>query len=250
MIRDDHMVKYFRVTFWSVLVLCVGCVFVFLPSILIPFMDRVYGAYRARALEKKVERLSHESLEWRSAQYEIPRLREDSHLISEDSTMGYIMFAIFLTCVVGPIVFGETQIAMLRNPIYNRPEPEWRRLKVVSEFPSGGIVFLILIFPLMPAFFLVWYWKITRACVAIATNFGSNALLVHARRAKFNSVVILVDLILLPLMKWAARSEPSLQYLGVLVWFLVAFCIYSLFHLLILLHQATKTFKGGSEAKN
>lgn len=239
---DRNMLRYFRMTFWSIVAFCIGLIFSFLQPILI--MDLAYGAYKTRAIEKKVERLSHESPEWRSAQYEIVRLRENS----VDSETLIIVFTFILGLIVGPSVVGEMQLAMLRNPIYSRPEPEWRRLQALSGFlRSGGILVLfVLFYPVMVVFALIWYWKFTRACVAIATTCGATELLAHARRAKFNSAIILVDVILLPLIYWAAWDNRDAPYLVILVWLLVGFCVYSLFQLLILLHHVIKTFKGGS----
>lgn len=205
---DNATNKYFHVTFWSLLIICILGLIALSPFYLIPVGDR--------------------------SEFFSPGLTDPLKIL------WFIFVLAFAVCF---IIAGFWQVVMFQNPIYHRSEREWQDLTTLG---GHGTAIIFILWPLWPVCLFIWYWDLTRACVAIATTCESSTLLAHARRAKSNSVILLVDLILLPIIYWMARYDPNAQYLIILNWLLVSFCVYALFQLLILLHYASKSFKDDS----
>lgn len=134
------------------------------------------------------------------------------------------------------------QILLLQNPNYSRPEPEWQRLR--KEFGSitmfNCCILICLMIPLGPIIFFWWYWMVTRVCLVIATACRSTSLLPHARKAKFNSILILINLSLLPLIAATAGGE----WLSALLCLLFISSTFFMIDFLMLINMTLKALRG------
>lgn len=232
MIQSDRsMTVYFLATCLSVLLLLGACIAMFS----IPVLGRIYD-HRAKLIEERAKLLPEQSGAWREAQSEIQRLHDDSFWLDTDAP-DYVLFVIACILAAG----GELQVFMLCRMNVTRGEREWQRFEAIGRFPSGWTaVATILVVPGLVLFFM-WYWRLARACGAIAQSYGSNGLLAAARHAALNSLVLIFDSIMLATLVLINRNTTQVQdWLVVLIWLLVAYFVYALSQLSILLFRMSR----------
>lgn len=166
----------------------------------------------------------------------------DADVPKDDPTAGFGL----LTMIGAYIYWSITQINMLRDHKYIRPEPEWERLRNYGKQVSLFVILVLAIicYPIPAITFFIWYEKIVLVCGAIGRTFHDPKLQAYAKTARKNCILMLVDIILLPpicIIIGEARGE--LDWLYIMIWLLAAYGAYFLGYLMFLFHKTIKALE-------